>query len=245
MAIGADILGERNLEKGTALFANSHLYINSLFQDLTLLILVLLPSVIGNGIYRDFKSKMHLVLFSYPFSKGEYLSAKFGSSFLVMTLILSSGFLGLAVAETLPFPHQNLLGTTNPSAYFRTFFIYVLPNLFIFGAIIFTVIALTRNIYAGFITAILFVLFRGVIGSFLGGLDNFFLAAVLDPYGEATVSYGVRYWTLAEQNSRLIPTDGPVIWNRILWWSIASIIFIVGYRKFELEEQSNLGFSFF
>ena len=241
MAIASDYLGERTVVKGSEVFVNAPISIFSLFKDIQFLILILLPTIFGHAIYRDFKNKMHSVLYSFPFGKREYLAAKFLSALVVMFGIVLATGLGLYFGEIQPWVNDVLVGETNIGGYLQTYLGYVLPNVLIYGAIVFAVVAATRNLYAGLATIVLLMLLRAMIGSFLGGFDNQFLAAIFDPYGELPMRIGTRYWTLVEKNSNVLPLDISVVFNRFFWLAIAGVIGVWGYRKFEVEETAQLG----
>ena len=238
MAIAADFLGERTVVKGSEVFANAPISIFSLFKDIQFLILILLPTIFGHAIYRDYKNKMHSVLYSFPFGKKEYLAAKFLSALVVMFGIVTATGIGLFIGENLSWSNDSLVGETNIIGYLQTYLGYILPNVLIYGAIVFAVVAATRNLYTGLAAIVLLMLLRAMIGSFLGGFDNQFLAAIFDPYGELPMRLGSRYWTLREQNNNVLPLDFSIVLNRCFWLAIAGMIGAWGYRRFELEEKA-------
>ena len=67
--------------------ANSPIALNGLLNGLSVFIYFLLPSIVGASVYRDFKYNMHSILFSYPFSKWDYLMSKFLSSLTIVIII--------------------------------------------------------------------------------------------------------------------------------------------------------------
>lgn len=64
-------------QSGEKSIANSPFALYSLMLLATKLMLFIIPAVIGNSLYRDFKSNSHSLLYSYPITKQNYLSAKF------------------------------------------------------------------------------------------------------------------------------------------------------------------------
>jgi hypothetical protein len=60
-----------------------------------------------------------------------------------------------------------------------------------------------------------------VAGAFLGDLDRQPIAARLDPFGVSAFELQVRYWTVAEQNTRVPPIAGDLLWNRLLWLTVS------------------------
>src|SRR5690606_38100588 len=70
--------------------ANSPLAINSMISGISQLVYFIVPTIIGATVYRDFKYNTHTVLFSYPFSKLDYLLGKFLSGLAITDIITFS-----------------------------------------------------------------------------------------------------------------------------------------------------------
>ena len=77
----------------------SNLYFIIFFNKLLLL---LLPAIVGGAIYRDYKSNFHSILYTYPFSKADYLPAKFIGGFSMVLLIALASVAGLALGTQAP-----------------------------------------------------------------------------------------------------------------------------------------------
>ena len=218
--------------------ANSPIRINWMITFFTQLVLFLIPAIIGLSVYRDYRSRMHTVLYSFPFTKGSYLFAKFLSAFLILLSAVSMLGIGVFLGTLLPGIPAGNLGPFHLSAYLHSYLVYVIPNLLLFGAIVFAAVVLTRNIYSGFIIIILLYFLQGLLAGILTGLENSFLAALFDPFGKSAANYYTRYWTLAEQNTMLLPFQGVIIYNRLLWLIIAAGIFAAAYRYFSFSQQA-------
>ena len=239
----AGILDSLTVTTGSALIVNSPLGVMGLFIGLSIFMFFLFPSIIGVSIYRDFKTEMHTILYSYPFTKLNYLFAKFFSSVVVVTLIVLILGLGMVIGFRLPGTNSEIVGSFQLQSYVTTYFIYILPNVLLFGAIVFAVVTFTRNIAAGFIVIIILIFGQGLLENLLANPDNRFLAAILDPFGAAASNYYTRYWTVAEQNELHLPVKGVIIYNRLLWLAIAGLIFGLVYKFFSFS-QNALTFSF-
>lgn len=239
----AGILDALTVTTGSSLIVNSPLGVTGLFNGLTVFIFFLFPSIIGVSIYRDFKTEMHTILYSYPFTKSSYLFAKFFSAITVVTIIVLIMGLGMVIGFRLPGTNSDIVGAFQIQTYLTTYFIYILPNVLLFGAIVFAVVTFTRNISAGFIVIILLIFGQGLLESLLSDPDNRFVAAMLDPFGSAASNYYTRYWTVAEQNEMHLPVKGVILYNRLLWLAIAGIIFGLVYKFFSFS-QNALSFSF-
>ncbi|MGB1296289.1 MAG: M1 family aminopeptidase, partial [Flavobacteriales bacterium] len=223
---------------GSAEIINSPTGIYGVFGAMEYLIFFFLPSIIGISTYRDFKSNIHSILFSYPFSKADYLLAKFFSSTLIVSIIMVVVSIGMFVGFRLPGTNPDIVTSFNLIAYLQTYFISILPNLLLLGSIVFSVVTFTRNISAGFITVIVFIFLQVALSSILNDPAQDYLLGLLDPFGSESFHYYTKNWTVAERNEFLLPIESLVIINRMLWLAIATIIFILTYRKFSFNQSA-------
>jgi ABC-2 type transport system permease protein len=79
---------------------------------------------------------MHDTFFPIHLQKMDYLLGKFLSSLLVVILIVLAIGLGAFCASYLPYINHALLGPASIVAYLQIYFIFVIPNLFFYGAIV-------------------------------------------------------------------------------------------------------------
>jgi len=227
---------------GSSKIVNSPLGINGLFSEFTVIMFFLLPSIMGVSVYRDYKSEMHTILYSYPFTKVNYLFAKFLSSLTIVFLIILFAGAGMIIGFRLPGTNQEIVGAFHIMSYIKTYLVFIVPNIFLFGAIVFGVVTFTRNISAGFITVVVLIFIQGLTASLLSEEEHRFIAALVDPFGSAATNFYTRYWTVAEQNELSLPIKEMLIYNRLLWMTIASVIFGLVYKYFSFS-QNALSFS--
>ncbi len=216
-------------------FLNAPYAILSIIQFFTPFFAFLLPAVVGNSIYRDYQYRAHSILYAYPLHKGSYLFGKFCSAFVVVVLITIGVALAFIIAEHLPGLRENRVGPFRLIGYIEVYSFYVLPNLFIIGAVVFTVVLISRNIYAGFAAVLVLILVRIIIENAL--VNHLFWLGLFDPFGKYAHQYLTRSWTLAEQNSKALPIYGLIIWNRILWLGVGGATLALGYRLFSFSEN--------
>lgn len=243
MAVSADILGEVSVERGSKAFVNSSFNVISLFFDFNLFILFVIPALIGGSVFRDYNSNMFMVLYSYPIRKKDYLLGKFLSSLLITTVIVLLIGFGLFLGSILPGLNPSLVGNNSIMIYATPYLLIVLPNVLIVSMIVFSVILYSRNIYAGFIAVLLIYITRRMILFVLGGTDNQFISALVDPFAQVSAFYYIRYWTLEQMNSLIVPINEIIVYNRLIWLGFASAIFAWSYKRFQLAQHIK-GFSF-
>ncbi len=215
---------------------NSYYKLNNMANTFSLLLVFILPAIIGNSVFRDFSSRMYTLLYSFPFSKKEYLIAKFASAMSVVMIILFTLVIGFLLGSLMPGVKETVILPFDIGNYLQLTFVFLLPNMLFFGVVVFALTLYTRNIYVSFIGIIIMIIIqsfgKGVLG--VSGYET--AAALLDPTGETAIKQMVKYWTLEERNFNAIPVTGVILYNRILWLTISVLVFIHMYIKFEFNQ---------
>lgn len=199
-----------------------------------MLIYFILPGFVGMSLFRDYHTRMHSVLYAYPLNKGKYLFAKFFSSFLMVFLCLVLLHLGLFLGSLMPWANPDLIQPFRLGQYLEPMLIIELPNVFLLSVCTFAVVALSRNVYAGFITVFVFYLFQKISGSLIDYPDA---SGFLDPFGLGAMKKYVQYWTVEEYNNESLPVSGLVLYNRLFWLALAGLILRYLYQKFAFVQE--------
>ncbi|MFK8060636.1 MAG: ABC transporter permease, partial [Polaribacter sp.] len=223
---------------GSSRIVNSPINVNGSINFFTIFIFFLFPSIIGVSIYRDFKSEMHTILYSYPFTKANYLFAKFFSGILVVSIVVLVIVLGMFIGYRFPGTNPDIVGDFNFITYLYSYLVFVLPNVLFFGAVVFAVVTFSRNVGAGFITVIILLFFQGAIASIFSEPEQKNLLAILDPFGFSALDYYTQYWTVSEQNELQIPIKEFIVYNRLLWLAISAVVFGLVYKYFKFSQNA-------
>ena len=229
-------------ETNTLLFLNSSFQITSFLHLIGKFLLLLLPAIIGTTIYKDFQHDVISLFYSYPIDKGTYLSAKFSSSFLLVCFLSLLPLLAFISGELVLGEGNPYITSTSLSGYIFSYSLIILPNLFVFGLLVFSVVVLFRNIYAGFLVVLLLISFQGLIENLFH--QSAFLLALLDPFGQYASLDQTRYWTLTEKNQLSLGITWTLVYNRILWLGAGISFGLLTYRRFSLG-QFGIDFSLF
>ena len=216
---------------------NSPYEINYMLQYFTKVFMFLLPAIIGASIYKDYKYQMHSIVYTFPIDKLSYLLGKFLSAFCIVAVISFSVGIAFFIGEQMPELHENKIGALSIEGYLQAYLVYVLPTLFFFGIIVFAVVTLIRNIYAGFIAVIVIFLFQLIVENALGGTGNVYAMSILDPFAQNTKEYAIQDWTLLDKNTKVVPVSRMVILNRLFWLAASILTFGMLYRKFSFSEH--------
>lgn len=216
---------------------NSPIAINNLMGGIATFLHFIIPVVIGATVYRDFKYNTHTLLYAYPFDKFQYLFGKFLSGFFITIIITFSIGLGFLLATLLPFAKPDLIGPIDLMAYFQSYFVFVIPNIFFIGALIFMLVTLTRNQYIGFIFIIILLFIPGIINVLTTNVDDKFVASLFEPFGNMALNYVTKYWTIEEQNNLMIPMDKVIILNRLIWVGVGFLALVATYFTFSFSHN--------
>ncbi len=244
MISAAGFFESLTVSMNTITIVNSPIAINGLLNEMAIILYFFLPALIGGTIYRDYKHNMHSVLYSYPFQKWEYLLGKFTAGLTVSTFVMLAAALGIILGTITPGTNPEILGPFNLMSYIQPFVYYLIPNMIFFGAIVFAVVAFTRNINVAFIVILGFFLIQIFAQNLTADLDNKMLAALLDPYGYQANTYYTEYWTIFEQNENPLPWGEVILYNRLIWAGLGLLIFGLVYSAFSFNQQP-YSFSFF
>ncbi len=238
MAAAAGLFDGVTATTTSATYVNSTIGITQIISSLSVFLYFMLPSIIGASINKDFKYNVHQILFAYPIKKASYLWAKFLSSFIIVLLIVLFIYLGIFLGTIFPFTNPDLITDFDFYSYLQPFLLIVLPNFLFFGAIVYAVVAFGRNVFAGFITVLIVIVLQSFT-EFASSFDEYkVLAAYLDPLGIAALLLDTEYWSVFEQNNNHLPTDGYLLYNRLIWLAVSFAIFSFVYFKFNFSQNA-------
>jgi len=230
----------RILGMGPDTHANSPFALNAVTMSLSLMGLILTAPFMGQAIYRDYESGMDPLIFTTPISKAQYLGSRFLGAFLVHLYLYAGLTGGLMLATVVPWVDPTQFGSFSLMAYLKPYLLYVLPNLLWVGGLFVALPALTRRMLPNYIGGVLLFMGYNIAAVLLGAdaVQNSTIASVVDPFGLIPTQQLTRYWTVAEQNSMLVPLEGMILLNRILWVSVGLVIIAGLYAAFRFSHQS-------
>ncbi|MFT7030094.1 MAG: hypothetical protein ACJA2C_001489 [Marinoscillum sp.] len=229
---------------GGKVMENAPIVLSGIMLAIMIFGIFIASAVMGVPVLRDFEHKTDSMIFTTPTSKLSYLGGKFIGSFLTLLVITSGIVLGAMFGQAFAWPwldNADRLMEFSFIRFWNPYVVFILPNLFVFSAIFFMGGSLGKRmvvVYAQGIT-----LFMGylVASSFLAQLDNQAMAAMLDPFGFGALEVTTQYWTVAEQNSTLIPFSGYILGNRLIWLAVGIFSLLLVYFKFNFQLAGNAG----
>lgn len=157
------------------------------------------------------------------------------SSFLISALILTLVVIIYAASQFIPGLNPAKIGPFDWTNYAHLLCFYILPNLLVYGLLVFSVILRTRNIYSGFGVVISLFFLQSIIVNIAG--DNLEMIALLDPLAENSFLYETMHWDGIQRNESQLPWGGTILYNRLIWTCFALLAFFFAYRKFDLHQN--------
>jgi ABC-2 type transport system permease protein len=221
--------------------SGGNVYLNSPYVTAGLVVTVSLFGVIvtaallGNSVYRDYETGIHPLFFTSPITRFSYLGGRFTGALLVNAITFLSIPLGLLLGSVMPYLDTERFGPVSMMAYLQPYLLFVLPNLLFTGAIFFALAAITRQMLPNYVGGVVLLVGYALSGTLAQDLENRRIAAFLDPFGGEAFDNVTKYWTPAEKNTLLVPLEGLVLGNRLLWVGVGLAIFALVYMRFRFS----------
>ena len=221
------------------IFINSPYAIGITVAFLGMAGLTVIAAVMGRSVQQDFEARAEHFFFTAPIRKWQYLGGRFAGAFAVLLVVLSSIAFGNIAGLLLPGMDPERVGPFRIAAYLVPFGTLVIPNLLVLGGVFFVLAALTRRMMPVYIGSILCLIGFLAAQGLLRDMDNKFVAALLDPFGVVAQARVVEYWSISERNTRQLPLEGALLWNRVVWLGIGFAIMAFGFARFKFQHPAS------
>ncbi|MEP7100648.1 MAG: M1 family aminopeptidase, partial [Burkholderiales bacterium] len=183
-----------------------------------------MAAIMGRAVQQDFEYRTQTFFFTSPIGKLQYLGGRFLGALGVVLVVFASISLGEFIGTLLPGMDAERLGPNRLSAYLLPIAWVLLPNALLIGGVFFSLAATTRKMLPVYVGSVLVLIGWLLSSQLLADLDNKTLASMVDPFGSRALDVLTEYWTIAERNTRLIPLEGVLLWNRALWVGVGLLV---------------------
>ena len=198
---------------------------------------VITSALVGTAILRDFQHRTHELLFTTAMSRVGYLAGRFCGAFVAMALVYLAIPIGALAGSVMPWLDPEKMLPIRLAAYFQPFVVIGLVNVLAISALFFVAGALTRSQFVVYTMGIFLLVANTITQHLTNDLRNEWIAALVDPFALQTFELTTRYWTVAEKNTRLVPLESYLLWNRVLWVAIAGVLVAVTLWAFRFSAQ--------
>jgi ABC-2 type transport system permease protein len=197
---------------------------------------IFIPVVfLSSVVMRDRQLGTDGFFFTRPVNEFDYLAGRFIGAFAVCCLVLAVVPLAFLAGSFAPWLDPASVGPLRPLDYIYNYLVFGAANLLIPGALLFTVANVTRSTLATYTATIVFVVFY-FVGSSLGAEAEYRqVVALLDPYGLFAYREITRYWSPYELNTNLVPMEGLLLWNRVIWLGISAALLAYNVAAFSFR----------
>ncbi len=207
--------------------------------------LIVIASIFGTSILRDFQRDTIQILFTKPISKSAYLGGRWAGSFVATVFAFSGLLLGEFLGTLAPWADHLRIGPNHLSWYLQPFFSIVVFQIFFMGSLFFLVSALSRKIFIVYLQgAAIFMLYIIGVNAFsvTRSLEHFW-SGIFDPVGFLYRDAISRYWTVVEKNSLLYSwsahdSNGVFLYNRLFWGSVGVLALFAVWKFFPMSVEA-------
>lgn len=189
---------------------------------------------VAGATHRDIEYNVQSLFFSTPITKASYLFGRFLGATLASFVVFFGVALAIVVGSWMPWLEPDRISPFSATPYVYSMLMLVLPNLFLTGAIFFSLAALSRSMLYTYAGVVAFFVAYAVSGQLLTDIQNETIASLLDPFGLSAVDVATRYWTVFEKNTMVLPAGGILLYNRLIWMSVAGLVLLISYARFRL-----------
>jgi ABC-2 type transport system permease protein len=204
--------------------------------------LIMAVAFFNNAALRDFNNEFNEILFTTPLSKPGYFFGRFFGALLVSTLPLIGVFIGMLIGTWLNYSFEWIDPSRYGAFYFEAFLnnylLFVLPNMFLAGAVIFALANKWRSTIISFVGGLLIIVAYIVSGSLISDIDNETVGALSDIFGINTYAIETKYFTPAEKNTISPGFDGLLFQNRLIWTAVGFLVLILSYFSFSFKQKN-------
>lgn len=238
LTFGAITVDDIQIGAGGNVKANSPQAILQIHVVLVIFFMFVTTAFVANVVLRDRESGFGPMVLSTRVKKFDYLIGRFTGAFAVACLAFMVVPLAIFLGSLMPWLDPETLGPNRLSYYAFAYFIIGVPGVFLTSAIFFAVATLTRSMMYSYIAVVVFlVLYLTVLGALGAQADLRYLNAYVDPFGGGAIGDATRYWTPAEANTQLPPLAGALLYNRLIWITIALAALALAFYRFRFAEK--------
>ena len=213
-----------------------HVTIFSIFS------LLMAAAFFNNAALRDHNNEFNEILFTTPLSKPGYFFGRFLGALFISTLPLVGVFIGMLLGTSLnsvfDWIDPERFGAFNFEMFLNNYLLFVLPNMFLAGTVIFAMANKWKSTVISFVGGLVIIVAYIIAGSFSSDVDNETIAALTDMFGINTYQIETKYYTPVEKNSISPGFSGLLFMNRLIWVTVGLIILVLSYFSFSFKQKN-------
>lgn len=223
------------------IFRNAPFQIQNYYNAFSIICLLMTTAFMNATANRDFEFGMHQFVFSSPIKKRDYFFGKFIGAAIIAAIpaigISIGTLLAPPLAAVFDMAPAERFGDIYWSAHLLGLLAFAVPNAIISGVFLFSLAILFRSTIVSFVGSMLLLVFYIVSGTYTQDIQTEWVANLLDPFGSYPFENATKYLTVAERNFKVVPLDGGLLLNRLIWLGIAFVILLFVYLRFSFNTR--------
>ncbi len=242
MCFGA--VGSDNVQIGGAVgnvFRNSPYTLTTFTLILGIFGLLFAAAFFNNAALRDHNNQFNEIMFHLPIRKSGYFWGRFVGALILSTIPMLGVYFGALVGSIVGplagWIDADRIGPFFSATLINNYFIFILPNMFVAGSIIFFLAHRYKNTIVSFVGAMAIIVAYFASGTFLSDIDNETIAAITDVFGIRTFNVYSRYFTPTERNTLSPVFEGLILQNRLLWLGVGILVSSLSFISFSFREK--------
>lgn len=197
----------------------------------------------ASALLRDSENQFEAIVFSTSIDKFIYLIVRFLGLFISVYAIHTVLIITMMISTTTM--DAEFAGPFRIMDYIFGSVVILLPNILLASAVVFATAMLSRKLIPIYVMSVLiFILY--ILASMLGNSplmamstpfteEGGGISSLLDPFAVIPFYEHTAFWSIEEKNSSLPDLKGSLLYNRLIWLSIALSAFAYTYHKFQFK----------
>ncbi|WP_339608235.1 M1 family aminopeptidase [uncultured Roseivirga sp.] len=205
--------------------------------------LLIAAAFFNNAALRDYSHNFNEILFSSPINKAGYFFGRFFGALILACVPMLGVYLGILIGSgagvAFGWIEAKDLGPFYLETFVNNFLLFILPNMFLAGAITFALANKFKSTVISFIGVIVVMVGYIISGTLLSDIENQTIAALSDPFGTRAYTVVTQYFTPVEKNSLSPMFEGLLLQNRLIYLGIGVAILLLSYFTFSFAEKQS------
>ena len=223
-------------------YRNSPFVITQYTTIMTIFGLLMATAFFNGAALKDYGNGFNEILFSSPISKKGFYFGRFLGALITATVPMLGVFLGVLlgsiIAPAVGWIDPDKFGSINPMVFVSNYFIFILPNMFFAGVIIYALALKWKSTVVSFVGAMVIIVGYMTAKSFMSDIDSETMGALLDTFGTGPFKNYTKYFTTVEKNTIILPFSGVILYNRLIWVGLGFVILFASYFNFSFQEKN-------
>lgn len=215
---------------------NSPYAIANTLGVMSIFAIFIMAAFVASVVVRDDETGFGPIVRSTRVSKFDYLFGRFTGAFIAGCLAFAAVPLAMMLGSIMPWLDPDKVGPFRLDHYLYVYGLICLPTLFVTGAGCFALATSTRSVAGTYIGVIAFIMLYLIATASFDKPELEHTVALFEPFGLGAFQDATKYWTATERNTRVPEIVGTILWNRLIWFSIAFALLGIAWAAFKPEK---------